>query len=84
VEKLWTAFQSLSRNASAGIDGVTHAEYESSVEENIRQLHRRLVEGKYRAQPLRRVYIPKDNGQERPISIPLLRTRSCRKRLSTS
>ncbi|MGA2890491.1 MAG: group II intron reverse transcriptase/maturase [Terracidiphilus sp.] len=72
VEELWTAFQSLRKNASAGIDGVTHTEYESSVEENLRQLHRRLVEGNYRVQPLRRVYIPKDNGQQRPISIPAL------------
>ena len=44
VEKLYEAFGSLRKNANA--------------EENIRQLHRRLVAGKYQAQPLRRVYIP--------------------------
>jgi retron-type reverse transcriptase len=32
----------------------------------------RLVEGKYQAQPLRRAYIPKENGRQRPISIPVL------------
>ena len=47
-----------------------HSEYAANVEENIRQLHRRLVAGKYQAQPLRRVYIPKENGKQRPISIP--------------
>ena len=79
VEKLYEAFRSLRKNASAGIDGVTYAEYETNAEENIRQLHRRLVAGKYQAQPLRRVYIPKENGKQRPISIPAWRTRSCRK-----
>ena len=72
VEKLYEAFRSLRKNASAGIDGVTYVEYEANAEENIRQLHRRLVAGKYQAQPLRRVYIPKENGKQRPISIPSL------------
>ena len=65
-------YGSLRKNASAGIDGVTYAEYETNAEGNIRQLHRRLVAGKYQAQPLRRVYIPKENGKQRPISIPSL------------
>ena len=72
VEKLYEAFRSLRKNASAGIDGITYVEYEIKAEENIRQLHRRLVAGKYQVQPLRRVYIPKENGKQRPISIPSL------------
>jgi group II intron reverse transcriptase/maturase len=72
VEKLYEAFRSLRKNASAGIDGVTCAEYETNADEKIRQLHRRLVAGKYQVQPLRRVYIPKENGKQRPISIPSL------------
>jgi len=72
VEKLEEAFRSLRKDASAGIDGVTYEQYETNVEENIRQLHQRLKEGKYRAQPLRRVYIPKEDGKQRPISIPAL------------
>src|SRR5580700_6628268 len=50
-EKLYEAFRSLRKNASAGIDGVTYHQYETNAEENIRQLHQRLKEGKYRAQP---------------------------------
>ena len=69
---LYAAFLSLRKDASAGIDGVTYEEYEANVVENIRQLHQRRKEGKYRAQPLRRVYIPKENGKQRPISIPAL------------
>ena len=72
VEKMYEAFRSLRKNASAGIDGVTYVEYEINAEENVRQLHRRLVTGKYQVQPLRRVYIPKENGKQRPISIPSL------------
>ena len=71
-ERLEKAFWSLRKDASAGIDGVTYRQYETKVEENIRQLHQRLKEGKYRAQPLRRVYIPKEDGKQRPISIPAL------------
>src|SRR5207302_8487824 len=62
----------LRKDDSAGIDGVVHSQYATNVEKNNRQLHRRLVEGKYQAQPLRRVYIPKENGKQRPISIPAL------------
>ena len=72
VEKLYEAFRGLRKDASAGIDGVTYEQYEAHAEENIRQLHQRLKEGKYRAQPLRRVYIPKEDGKQRPISIPAL------------
>jgi RNA-directed DNA polymerase len=69
---LYVAFGALRRNASAGVDEVTYAEYERAAAENIQQLHHRLVSQQYRAQPLRRVYIPKENGSERPISIPTL------------
>jgi len=50
--------------------GVTYEEYEKDAARNIRELHQRLKDGKYRAQPLRRVYIHKENGKQRPISIP--------------
>jgi RNA-directed DNA polymerase len=71
-ERLTEKFWKLRKDSSAGIDGVVHAQYAENVEENIRQLHRRLVENKYQAQPLRRVYIPKEDGKQRPISIPVL------------
>jgi group II intron reverse transcriptase/maturase len=79
VEKLYEAFRSLRKDASAGIDGVTYEQYETNAEENIRQLHQRLKEGKYRAQPLRRVYIPKEDGKKRPISIPALEDKIAQK-----
>ena len=71
-EALREAFGGLRKDASAGVDEVTYAEYEKAAWENIQTLHHRLVSYQYRAQPLRRVYIPKENGKERPISIPAL------------
>src|SRR2546425_850824 len=75
-EALYTAFRGLRKKASAGVDGVRYQTYEKDAARNIQQLHERLKEGKYRAQPLRRVYIPKENGKERPISIPSLEDKS--------
>jgi len=69
---LLAAFEGLRKDASAGVDEVTYREYEQDVWRNIPTLHDRLVSRQYRAQPLRRVYIPKENGKERPISIPTL------------
>jgi len=71
-ERMYAAFLSLRKDASAGVDGVTYEEYEKDAARSIRELHQRLKDGKYRAQPLRRVYIPKENGKQRPISIPAL------------
>jgi RNA-directed DNA polymerase len=69
---LYAAFRGLRKKASAGVDGVTYEEYERGVAGNLQTLHERLKNGKYQAQPLRRVYILKENGKQRPISIPAL------------
>lgn len=71
-EALDSAFRSLRKEASAGVDGVTYAEYDANAEDNLANLHDRLKSGRYRAQPLRRTYIPKDSGEARPIAIPAL------------
>jgi RNA-directed DNA polymerase len=72
VEALHEAFRDLRKDASAGVDRVTYTEYAMEVQKNLEQLHGRLKSGKYRAQPLRRIYIPKEDGRQRPISIPSL------------
>jgi group II intron reverse transcriptase/maturase len=69
---LYEACFSLRKEASAGVDGLTHAEYAQDAYENIRKLHERLKSKTYRAQPLRRIYIPKEDGSQRAISIPAL------------
>ena len=69
---LQEAFCSLRKDASAGVDEVTYQDYARQVEGNIRELWERLKGKKYRAQPLRRIYIPKEDGSKRAISIPAL------------
>jgi RNA-directed DNA polymerase len=64
---MYAAFLNLRKEASAGVDGVTYEEYERDAARNFRELHQRLKDGKDRAQTLRRVYIPKENGKQRPI-----------------
>ncbi len=71
-QALYEACFSLRRDASAGVDGLTHAEYARNAHENIRKLHERLKSKTYRAQPLRRIYLPKEDGSQRAISIPAL------------
>src|SRR6266545_1802079 len=77
--RLYAAFRGLRKEASAGVDGVHYKEYQADAERNIQALHERLKDGTYQAQPLRRVYIPKENGKERPISIPALEDKIAQK-----
>src|ERR1700682_237058 len=71
-EALWEAFDSLRKDAAAGVDGVTYAQYAENLIGNISTLHEQLKSKTYRAQPLRRIYIDKEDGRKRPISIPSL------------
>jgi len=66
------SFFELKRNAAVGVDGVTWHEYERNLEENIRGLHDRVHRGAYRAQPSRRVWIPKPDGRQRPLGVASL------------
>ena len=80
---LMTAFEGLRKDASAGVDEVTYVEYEQNVWQNIPTLYHRLANRQYRARPLRRVYIPKEDGKERPISIPALEDKIVQKATAT-
>jgi len=64
------AFNSLRKDASCGVDGITYSDYQKNAGVNILQLHGRIRSKTYRTKPLRRVYIPKEDGTRRAISIP--------------
>ena len=72
AELLLHCWWDLNKDAASGVDGVTAAEYEQDLHANLQALEERLRTKRYRAPPVRRGYIPKDNGKERPLGIPIL------------
>lgn len=77
LANLRSSFAQVKRNrGSAGVDHVTIRQFEASLEENLDSLSRSLREGRYRAQPIRRVWIDKPGSREkRPLGIPTVRDR---------
>lgn len=72
VNLLRESFEALKKNAAPGVDGVTWRDYETGLEDRLTDLHSRVHRGAYRAQPSRRVYIPKADGRQRPLGIAAL------------
>lgn len=72
VERLRDAYLAVQRDASAGVDGETWQHYGEALEANLEDLSERLKRGAYRAKPVKRAYIPKPDGRQRPIGVPTL------------
>jgi RNA-directed DNA polymerase len=72
VDRLRAAYRALNPRAATGVDGVTWQEYGRDLECNLLDLHARLRRGAYRAKPSRRTYIPKPDGQRRPLGVAAL------------
>ena len=72
VDRLRKAYLSMRREAAAGVDGETWQHYGENLEANLRDLSARLRRGAYRAKPVRRVYIQKVDGRQRPLGVPAL------------
>ena len=72
TDRLREAYFSLKRQAAPGTDGVTWQRYGESLEEKLPDLSDRLQRGAYRAKPVKRVYIPKADGRQRPLGIASL------------
>jgi RNA-directed DNA polymerase len=72
IDHLRRAYYALKREAAPGIDGETWQHYGEALEENLRDLSGRLARGAYRAKPVKRAYIPKADGRQRPLGIPTL------------
>jgi len=72
ADLLFEAFYELKKEAAPGVDGVTWRAYEAELERNLEELRERVQRGAYRAQPSRRVFIPKPDGRQRPIAVAAL------------
>jgi group II intron reverse transcriptase/maturase len=72
VERLRAAYMALERDAAPGIDGETWRHYGQALETNLQDLTERLKRGAYQAKPVRRAYIPKADGRQRPLGVPAL------------
>ncbi|ARN57182.1 group II intron reverse transcriptase/maturase [Sedimentisphaera salicampi] len=74
-EYLRDCYQNLNRNKAVGIDNVSWQEYGINLDENLRRLVDRLKRKKYKPKPARRVYIPKDDKETRPLGISAIESK---------
>jgi RNA-directed DNA polymerase len=58
-----------------GIDGMDKQRMQARLAEHLAELRTDLLNGSYRPQPVKRIYIPKANGKRRPLGIPTLKDR---------
>ena len=65
-------YYSLGRDRASGIDGVSWAEYGEQLDENLKDLVIRMKVKRYKPQPAKRVYIPKNEHEKRPLGLPAL------------
>src|SRR5437879_2803672 len=72
LETLRMAYFRLKKEAAPGVDGETWRHYGETLEGSLQDLSERLKRGAYRAKPVRRVYIPKADGRQRPLGVPAL------------
>jgi RNA-directed DNA polymerase len=75
IDWMLEAYRRTRKSGAAGIDGVTADEYEKNLNTNLRVLLERMKAGTYQAQPIKRVYVPKSDGSQRPIGIPTLESK---------
>src|SRR5213594_1130626 len=72
LETLRRAYFRSKKEAAPGMDGETWRHYGEQLEVNLQDLSERLKRGAYRAKPVRRVFIPKADGRQRPLGVTAL------------
>jgi group II intron reverse transcriptase/maturase len=74
IDREWMleAYRLTRKDGAPGIDGMTATDYEANLDANLGDLLARIKSGRYIAPPVRRHYIPKADGTERPLGIPTL------------
>ncbi|MBT2290985.1 group II intron reverse transcriptase/maturase [Paenibacillus albidus] len=81
-QRLWDCHLEMQGDKAAGVDGVTKAEYERELESNLEDLISRMKRQAYKPKPSRRTYIPKENGDKRPLGIPSYEDKLVQKAMS--
>jgi len=71
-EYLKACYMKLGRDRACGVDKVTWKEYGEELDKNLESLEARLKSRKYKPLPARRVYIPKNEHEKRPLGLPAL------------
>lgn len=72
IDMLRLSYLEIKKNAAPGVDQETWTSYGKDLEENLQALSDKLKCGAYRAKPVRRVYIPKADGKQRPLGVTAL------------
>ena len=82
IDKVWNwrnlneAWDKVKQNKGAGgIDEVSIAVFEGNLEQNLNEIQRLLRQDRYKPNPVKRVYIPKPDGKQRPLGVSTVRDR---------
>ena len=79
LEWMKEAYRLTRKDSAPGVDGVTAADYATSLEANLLDLLDRIKSGRYQAPPVRRAYIPKTDGSRRPLGLPTFEDKVCQR-----
>lgn len=71
VDFLSEAYSKTRKDAAAGVDGITAEAYSQNLEDNLRDLHGRMRSHRYRATPVKRGWVAKEDGSQRPLGMPI-------------
>jgi RNA-directed DNA polymerase len=76
MNTLQAAWQQVAKNkGSHGVDGMSIERFAANQEHYLKELHEALKNGSYQPLPVKRVYIPKSDGKQRPLGIPAVKDR---------
>lgn len=66
---LISSFYQLKKHSASGCDGITWGDYHANLDDNVQKLLTAIHTGQYKPKPAKRVFIPKEDGTQRPLSI---------------
>jgi len=70
IDFLREAYKQTRKDGAKGVDQISGRDYGEDLEGNLQSLHSRLRQQRYKAMPVRRTWIEKEDGSQRPLGIP--------------